>query len=277
MPYTAKVFNVMLASPNDVFDERQAATETVHEWNNIHSLTKKIILMPLGWEYNSAPAFGDRPQEIINNQILKHADLLIGIFWTRIGTPTGKAVSGTVEEIEEHIKLEKPAMLYFSNKPVVPDSIDDDQYKAVKRLKEEYKNTSLMETFSSLEDFKTKFRRQLSITINTNKYISSNFSIAEARFEEDIQEALSNEAKQLLFEASMDKSGEIFKLSYIGGFSLQTNGKGFNKDDNPRSIAQWTSALDELLNKDLVIAVGNKGNIFKLTQKGYSIADSLQF
>jgi hypothetical protein len=31
---------------------------------------------------------GDEPQKIINKRILKDADLLVGIFWTRLGTPT---------------------------------------------------------------------------------------------------------------------------------------------------------------------------------------------
>jgi hypothetical protein len=50
---------------------------------------------------------------VINRQVLADCDLLVAIFWTRIGSPTGSALSGTVEEIEKHLKAEKPAMLYF--------------------------------------------------------------------------------------------------------------------------------------------------------------------
>jgi hypothetical protein len=31
---------------------------------------------------------------------VESGDILMGVFWTRLGTPTGKAPSGTVEEIE---------------------------------------------------------------------------------------------------------------------------------------------------------------------------------
>ena len=90
--------------------------------------------MPLGWETHATPEMGDRPQAIINGQLLKKADLLIAIFWTRIGSPTGAAKSGTVEEIEEHIGAGKPAMIYFSSAPVRPDSIDEKQYSALREF-----------------------------------------------------------------------------------------------------------------------------------------------
>lgn len=116
----------MIASPGDVSEERKVAREVILDWNNIHSFSRKIVLMPISWELNTFPSMGERPQEIINAQILNDADILIGIFWTRIGSPTGKAPSGTVEEIEAHINSRKSAMLYFSNQPVVASSIDND-------------------------------------------------------------------------------------------------------------------------------------------------------
>ena len=122
--YTANVINVMIASPSDASQERQIARDVIAEWNTIHAKDKRTVLMPIGWETHSVPDTGDRPQAIINGQLLKDADLLIAMFWTRIGSPTGAARSGTVEEIEEHIRAGKSAMIYFSSAPVLPDSID---------------------------------------------------------------------------------------------------------------------------------------------------------
>ena len=113
MPYDAKVVTVVIASPGDVAQERLAAQRIVYEWNAIHSRDRAIVLQPVMWETHASPAMGDRAQGIINHQIIKDADLLVAIFWTRIGTPTGAAASGTVEEIEEHLKASKPAMIYF--------------------------------------------------------------------------------------------------------------------------------------------------------------------
>jgi len=99
---------------------------------------------------------GDRPQAIINKQVLKDCDILIAIFWTRLGSPTGVAASGTVEEIEEHIAAGKPAMIYFSSAPVVADSIDPDQYAALKAFKAECQRRGLIEFYDSLADFREK-------------------------------------------------------------------------------------------------------------------------
>lgn len=127
MVFDAKAYKVMIASPIDVSEERGIIKQVIHEWNDLHAFEKKIVLLPVGWETHSSPEMGDRPQAILNEQMLEDCDLLVGIFWTRIGTETGEAISGTVEEIEKHMSLSKPVMLYFSDAQVRPDSLDSKQ------------------------------------------------------------------------------------------------------------------------------------------------------
>jgi len=165
MSFDAKVFRILIASPGDVEEERSIIPEIIDEWNTINAVHTKVILMPIKWETHSAPMLGDRPQAIINKQIVKDCDLLVGIFWTRIGTNTGVSISGTVEEIEHFLKLEKPAMLYFSKAPVDPDEIDIDQFKVLKEFKEKIKLQGLIESYDTINDFKHKFSKQLSINI----------------------------------------------------------------------------------------------------------------
>lgn len=62
---------------------------------------------------HSYPESGDRPQALLNRQIVAREDFLIGIFGTRLGTPTGVAESGTIEEIKEFRKAVKYVALYF--------------------------------------------------------------------------------------------------------------------------------------------------------------------
>jgi hypothetical protein len=45
MSYDANVFLVMVASPGDVVDEREAFREAIHEWNVIHSEARKVVLL----------------------------------------------------------------------------------------------------------------------------------------------------------------------------------------------------------------------------------------
>src|SRR3990172_1493833 len=121
MSIQATVYRVLIASPSDVLSERKAISEVLYAWNALNSVAMNIVLLPVMWETHSAPEMGGRPQEIINKQLVRDCDFLIGTFWTRIGTHTGVAESGTVEEIREFLKAGKPVMLYFSTAPVVPD------------------------------------------------------------------------------------------------------------------------------------------------------------
>jgi len=41
---------------------------------------------------------GDRPQAIINKQLVDDADILVAVFWTKLGTATGAAMSGSVAQ-----------------------------------------------------------------------------------------------------------------------------------------------------------------------------------
>src|SRR5688572_30782114 len=131
--YQARVVKVMIASPSDVAPEREAARDVIRRWNDLHAEERKVVLMPIGWETHSRPDLSDRPQAIINKQVLKGCDVLVGIFWTRIGTATGAAVSGTVEEINEHVAAGRPAMIYFSTAPVRMESVDAVQWAALTR------------------------------------------------------------------------------------------------------------------------------------------------
>jgi hypothetical protein len=159
----------MIVSPSDVTQEREIVRDVLWDWNYIHSEARKIVLMPVGWETHAAPEMGDRPQAIINKQVLAGCDLLVAIFWTRIGSPTGVAVSGTVEEIQEHFNAGKPTMIYFSSTPVRPDSVDEKQYAALKEFKQWCQEKGLVVmTYDSPNDFREKFSRHLNLTINRN-------------------------------------------------------------------------------------------------------------
>lgn len=277
----------MIASPSDVARERNLAREIIHNWNDVNAFDKGIVLLPVSWETHSAPKMGDRPQEIINKQVLESSDLLIGIFWTRLGTPTGKAVSGTVEEIEKHIASGKTAMLYFSNAPVVPDSIDQDQYKALKQFKQEIFNKAngLIEMYDTIELFQDKLSRQLGIIINTEDYFkkkrnstidTEDLDSRQKTYSEfAIVGELTKEAKELLKRTSQDPNGQVMNVSYIGGFDIETNGYKLNNDNGPRTYAAWEKAFDQLLFNNLLDERGTQGTIYALTMEGYKIADYL--
>ncbi|MHB9007003.1 MAG: hypothetical protein ACYDC1_08725, partial [Limisphaerales bacterium] len=163
----------MIASPSDVTTERELIRRILADWNVMHSLSRSLVLLPVGWDSHSAPDLSGRPQAIINKQVLKDCDLLVGVFWTRIGTSTGDYASGTIEEIEEHIAAEKPVMLYFSSKPVDLNLVDLEQYKQLKHFTNKFKGRGLVETFANETEFKEKFNRQLTMRLNEDAFRAS--------------------------------------------------------------------------------------------------------
>jgi len=278
MSYIATTFNVMIASPGDVASERAMIRDAVYEWNAVHSISRKIVLLPVGWETHSSPDMGASAQEIINLQVLEKCDLLVGVFWTRIGTPTERHISGTVEEIEEHIAKGKPAMLYFSSQPVVMDSVDLDQFQNLKSFKTSCLSRGLCETYDNYSEFKEKFYRHLQLKLNQHSLFQINASDQQHT---EINEShskfpnLSLEAKILLKEASQDSGGTIIHARYIGGSAVQANGKNLIPSDDRREVAKWEGALAQLVREELVADRSGKGEVFQITNLGYQTADMI--
>jgi hypothetical protein len=303
--YNARVFNVMLASPSDVASERRVARDVILEWNYVNSDSRGVVLMPVGWETHSSPLLGDRPQAIVNDQILRRSDLLVAIFWTRLGTATGDAVSGTAEEIERHVAAGKPAMLYFSSAPVVPTSVDLEQFAALQIFRERIKSRGLIESFESLTEFREKFSRQLAHILNTNSYFEepddemllwlnegnpNNFDVSGVNGvsgsqggqafgtligrKAGIADHLSPDAVSLLREAVKDEDGIIIRIETLGGLEITANDRNFLENSNAREAARWEAALGELIENKLIQDKGGRGEVFGITRRGYQAADS---
>lgn len=87
--------------------------------------------------------------------------------------------------------------------------------------------------------------------------------------------SLSNEAKILLEEAALDPSGLVLFERYGSGVDLHTNDKSLLTSKDRRALAVWESALQELVKQDLLVARGDRGEVFEITKKGYDIAERI--
>jgi hypothetical protein len=220
---------------------------------------------------------GAHPQAIINKRVLEGCDLLIGVFWTRIGTVTPSSESGTVEEIEEHLKTDRPVMLYFSSVPVIPDSVDLDQYQRLKDFRSRCQSRGLYESYLDINDFRSKLYRHLQIKLNNDSYFQGAGGPDADGPLSDIPKAakLSKEAAFLLKECAADRSGQILYLSHLSGYVLQVRDRNLIEDNNERSRATWIAALEELEQHGFVKPLSDKRNVFKITKGGYDAADRL--
>jgi hypothetical protein len=274
MPFSAIVLRVMIASPGDVQKERAVVREVVSEWNSTNGAHRNVMLLATGWETDVAPEMGDAPQSIIDRRILKDADLVVGMFWTRLGTPTASYASGAVEEIEEHLKAGKPAMLYFSSAPAPLDSVDPAQYQALKAFKDSCKTRGLFQTYADVDDFRRKLSNDLQLTMNSDPFASVGGTTQSATTSNVTRAPLSPDALVLLSAASADGSGMILFERFGGGAEISSNDKVLNEDSTPRTLARWEGAIEELEKGGLLRATSAAREVFELTRDGFAAADA---
>jgi len=263
----ANVLKVMIASPGDVTEERNIVTEEIHRWNDANASARQLVLLPVKWETHSTPEMGSPPQTIINRQLLKDADIVIAIFGTRIGTPTEEYVSGTVEEIKEHVAAGKTAKIYFSDVPVPPSSVNAAQYASVQKFKEECQTTGLYARFDSIPEFRSKFSQHLNIEMNQPRYRW--LAAPEPLIKPDGID-LSEDAHRLLKAAAASDDGLLISQETVGIYGLRTGDEEF-MDGTARSAARWRAALKELVEVSALENVSE--GTYRLTAGGYGIAE----
>lgn len=150
MPYVATVLRVMIASPSDVPEARDAVEKAVHGWNDANARNKGVILQPWRWETSAVPVMGAHPQKLINAQGVDDSDIVFALFGGRLGSPTPDAISGTAEEVDRALELGKPVHLYFSNAPL-PNDIDTAQLDALRAFKKDMQDRGLLGEFNNPE------------------------------------------------------------------------------------------------------------------------------
>ncbi|MEG1502287.1 MAG: hypothetical protein RR063_07080 [Anaerovoracaceae bacterium] len=167
--YNATVYKIMFGAPSDIKEELEIFFDTAYGWNNLHSEKSKIILMPMHWSINSYPRTGEEGQKILNKEIVTKSDLLICVFGEKLGTETSTHPSGTVEEIDEHIKAGKDVMIFFKKSININiDSIDMAQITKLREFKRTIQAKSLYAEFDDSQEFRDLLFKSLQLYINDN-------------------------------------------------------------------------------------------------------------
>lgn len=170
MPRTVTEITVFLASPGDVARERAAVRRAAAEVNRTTGEHDGFHFTVKGWETHTRPAATNkgRAQDAIFEQIGDY-DIFIGIMWTRVGTPTGKAASGTIEEYEvarkqwSRRRKNKPSVMFYFRKNVTAaiDRLDTEQLKAVQLFKKRVFETGLAREYRNVPELEGLMREHL--------------------------------------------------------------------------------------------------------------------
>ena len=163
MPNNIVVYDLLISCPSDVSEYVDILEKEVNHFNNFWGRTNNVIIRTRHWSKDSYSEFGSYPQKLLNKQIVDSSDMAIGVFWTRFGSPTENYGSGTEEEIERMISMNKQVFLYFLDKPISPSKIDHTQYEKIKQFMEEHKNKGIYFTIQDERTLAKKFRENLEL------------------------------------------------------------------------------------------------------------------
>lgn len=150
MARTESVLTIFLASPGDVHEERNRLEDAITDWNRSWARNLGIRLELLRWEQDAYPNIGEDAQDVINGQIPQDYDLFIGLMWSRFGTPTIRAGSGTEEEFQRALARFKASpkdvsiLFYFKDTPIPPSKLDPTQLQKLQDFKESLKRQGVL-------------------------------------------------------------------------------------------------------------------------------------
>jgi hypothetical protein len=153
MPFSATVYRVLIASPGDVSHERNVVERAIIDWNDEHSRDKFVVFLPVRWE-RASPRGGAAGQDVVNEDLVDTSDVLIGVFWWRIGTRTREERSGSIEEIRRFARSGRPYGLFFKAGSM-PMRHDPEQYAALGLFKDEVRGFE-SDVRGLTQDFRTR-------------------------------------------------------------------------------------------------------------------------
>lgn len=164
MPERVTLYRVFLAAPSDVTDELFVVEDVLREWNLQHGQRCGARVELVNWRTHARPAMGRRPQALINQQAFDACDIVVAVFWSRFGTPTGRAASGTAEEILRGIKQRKQVLVYFSDRPT-PGSAKV-EHSRIERFKARFGLKAIYWVYSDMGSFERALRNHFTTTMH---------------------------------------------------------------------------------------------------------------
>lgn len=160
---------IVVASPSDVSEERDALSQIVDQLNSSEAKTLGFRLHLWRWETDTYPGFHQEgPQGLIDELMkIEGCDIVVGIFWKRFGTPVADANSGTEHELRRAIaawkEFRRPhVMLYFNANSYSPKTAAElDQWKSVFEFRKEMQPLALLGIYKGVDEFKAGARNHL--------------------------------------------------------------------------------------------------------------------
>ena len=168
MARDSRVCTVLVAYPSDVQGEVEAVRRAVEELNRTLGPALTARLEVVDWQTHVSPGAGLDTQGVISRQLPTDYDIFLGVMWTRFGTETPRAGSGTEEEFEAALARHRSSggdlriMFYFKEAPLSPNAIDSAQLEKVKAFRQRLEDGGVLyRAFGTEEEFERVVREDL--------------------------------------------------------------------------------------------------------------------
>ena len=259
MPSTVTAFSVRVAFPGNGAMELIIAREVMAQWNARHALEQKRILLPL------------------DNECEPHGpacDLLVSFFCN--SELVADSVPGCAEaEVEQALKVGKPAMVYFSDARVNLTGHAIPEGRAMEDFRRRY-GAAVIDSYGDEKEFRSKFSQQLEALLESHPMFKSAGLVGKPVItEQKPDEPLSECAQVILFEACDDFEGYIGHVKAGGTLRIQANGRQLVEPQDPANIAKWDAAFHELLSGGYIRGAGLNGQLFQISPKGFVFLKSI--
>jgi hypothetical protein len=165
-----RILRLVVASPSDVQGERDVVARVTEDVNREAAADRGLRLEVVRWETDAYPGFhAEGPQGLIDPVLrIEESDVLVGIFWKKLGSPTRDAKSGTQHEFrlayEAWKKNRRPQiMVYFKQRPFIPQSKEEtDQWGQVLEFRKGFPQEGLWWTYKGTVQFEKLLHTHLS-------------------------------------------------------------------------------------------------------------------
>jgi Stage II sporulation protein E (SpoIIE)/NACHT domain len=186
-----RILRVVVASPGDVQAERDVVNRATDEINRGTAADRGLRLEVVRWETDAYPGFSrEGPQGHIDPILrIEECNVLVGIFWKRLGTPTKDAKSGTEHEFRRAYESWKKSghpqiMVYFNQKPYTPQSEEEiDQWGQVLKFRKGFPEEGLWWPYKGTAKFEKLLRTHL------NNFLRTEFPVDQAEPDPSLADA----------------------------------------------------------------------------------------
>ncbi|GAA2534806.1 hypothetical protein [Mycolicibacterium diernhoferi] len=154
MAYPTLALHLLISAPGDVpLGDMAVIRKTISQWNLNLGRAVGLTVLPVSWTEHAVAEFGERPQAILNQQIVEEADLAVALFHDRLGTPTGEAESGTAEEIQVLVEAGKSVAVLVNATPRPPlDGQALDERQRLSAYLKDLRKTALVFEYANAGD-----------------------------------------------------------------------------------------------------------------------------